>query len=106
MALSMSARMATGVSCGGSSVLGASIRALGVASRRSFQGGVKIQPVFHDSCFFPRVDGNLGGKHRQAVRREGSSVAMNATADSRLQEVRMLPEFPVFLFYNCTRIAI
>ncbi|KAG0626980.1 hypothetical protein M758_2G165500 [Ceratodon purpureus] len=95
MALMMSARVATGISSGGA-VLGASVRALGVApcmcssgvvaGRKAFHCGVKIPPVFRDSSFFPRLDPNLLSK---AVRRGGSSVAMNAlraSADSRLKE--------------------
>jgi hypothetical protein len=99
MALAMSARaVTTGVSSGGV-VLGASVRALGVgavapcvcASRgRSFHCGVKTPPVFRDSCFFPRLDANSLTRHRQPVRRGGSSVAMRAAADSRLQEVRFV----------------
>ena len=90
--------MALAMRLNGGAMLGASVRAVGcvgvLAGRKSaqFHCGVKIPPFFRDSCFFPRLDANLTlSKHRQAVRRGGSSVAMNAlraSADSRLQDVR------------------
>lgn len=116
MALAMSARVAaTGVNGGGArgAVLGASLSVRAklvpcwvLAGRRSsfHCSGVKIPPLFRDSgCLFPRLDANPLGKHRQAVRRGGSSVAMNAlraTSDSRLQEVGHSPlsVFRIFTF--------